>query len=176
MKDFDAARLKRPDLIEATMQVAAMKLEAGNASEAQPLLESAVKYAPQNAIAHMNLGDCYRLAAALRGRQARARPGLALDSSLLGAHYAMGLMYLNAPSFPGMDAKSQVQAALRELNQYMTMRGPKAQAGTSDDIDDLITRGKNKLNELNLATATVTATATTTTRPATTTADGGKKP
>jgi hypothetical protein len=83
----------------------------------------------------------------------------------------MGLMYLNAPSFPGMDAKSQVQGALRELNQYLTMRGPKAPAGTSDDIDDLIARGKDKLNELNLATqATATATA------ATPTGDGGKKP
>jgi len=171
MKDFDAARLKRPDLIEATVQVAAMKLEAGNASEAQPLLESAVKYAPQNAIAHMNLGDCYRLQQRYADAKRELDQSLALDSTLLGAHYAMGLMYLNAPSFPGMDAKSQVQGALRELNQYLTMRGPKAPAGTSDDIDDLIARGKDKLNELNLATqATATATA------ATPTGDGGKKP
>jgi len=171
MKDFDAARLKRPDLIEATVQVAAMKLEAGNAAEAQPLLESAVKYAPQNAIAHMNLGDCYRLQQRYADAKRELDQSLALDSTLLGAHYAMGLMYLNAPSFPGMDAKSQVQGALRELNQYLTMRGPKAPAGTSDDIDDLIARGKDKLNELNLATqATATATA------ATPTGDGGKKP
>ncbi len=178
MKDFDTARLKRPDLIEATVQVAAMKLEAGNASEAQPLLETAVKYAPQNAIAHMNLSDCYRLQQRYAEAKAQLDQSLSLDSTLLGAHYAMGLMYLNAPSIAGMDAKAQVQAALRELNQYLTMRGPKAPAGTSDDIDDLIARGKDKLNQLNLPAPTATVAATT--KPATTTAaaaaDAGKKP
>jgi len=158
LKDFDAARLKRPDLIEATVQVAAMKLEAGNASEAQPLLESAVKYAPQNAIAHMNLGDCYRLQQRYADAKRELDLSLAQDSTLLGAHYAMGLMYLNAPSFPGMDAKQQVAAALRELNQYKTMRGPKAPPGTSDDIDDLIARGTDKQNQMNMPAATAAAT------------------
>jgi tetratricopeptide (TPR) repeat protein len=157
MKDFDTARLKRPDLVEATVQVAAMKLEAGNASEAQPLLESAVKYAPQNAIAHMNLGDCYRLQQRYADAKRELDQALALDSTLLGAHYAMGLMYLNAPNYPGMDAKQQVSAALRELNQYKTMRGPKAPPGTSDDIDDLIARATDKQNQMNMPAATATA-------------------
>ena len=169
MKDFDAARLKRPDLVEATVQVAAMKLEAGNAAEAQPLLESAVKYAPQNAIAHMNLGDCYRLQQRYADAKRELDQALALDSTLLGAHYAMGLMYLNAPNYPGMDAKQQVSAALRELNQYKTMRGPKAPPGTSDDIDDLIARATDKQNQMNMPAAT----AATTSRPA---SSGAKKP
>jgi tetratricopeptide (TPR) repeat protein len=165
MKDFDAARLKRPDLIEATVQVAAMKLEAGNASEAQPLLESAVKYAPQNAIAHMNLGDCYRLQQRYADAKRELDLALAQDSTLLGAHYAMGLMYMNAPNFPGMDEKQKVAAAIRELNQYKAMRGPKAPPGTSDDIDDLIARATDKQNTLNLPAATAAA-ATTTAHPA----------
>ncbi len=157
MKDFDTARLKRPDLVEATIQVAAMKLEAGNASEAQPLLESAVKYAPQSAIAHMNLGDCYRLQTRYADAKKELDQSLALDSTLLGAHYAMGLMYLNAPSFPGMDAKAQVGAAIRELDQYKSMRGAKAPPGTSDDIDDLQARAKDKQNQMNMPAATATA-------------------
>ena len=32
MTDFQAARAKRPDLVEATIQLGAMKLEAGNAA------------------------------------------------------------------------------------------------------------------------------------------------
>ncbi len=164
MKDFDLARQKRPDLVEATIQVAAMKLEAGNASEAQPLLESAVKYAPQSAIAHMNLGDCYRLAARWADAKRELDQSLALDSTLLGAHYAMGLMYLNAPNYPGMDAKAQVAAALRELNTYKNMRGAKAPPGTSDDIDDLIARATDKQNQMNMPAAT--ATPTTSARPA----------
>jgi len=160
MKDFDMARMKRPDLVEATIQVAAMKLEAGNAQEAQPLLESAVKYAPQNAIAHMNLGDCYRLQQRFADAKRELDQSLALDSTLMGAHYAMGLMYLNAPSFPGMDAKAQVAAAIRELDQYKTMRGPKATPGTSDDIDDLIARAKDKQNQMNMPAATAAPPAT----------------
>ncbi len=171
LKDFDSARLKRPDLIEATVQVAAMKLEAGNASEAQPLLESAVKYAPQNAVAHMNLGDCYRLQQRYADAKRELDQSLALDSTLMGAHYAMGLMYLNAPNYPGMDAKAQVAAALRELNQYKTMRGPKAPPGTSDDIDDLIARATDKQNQMNMPAATATA---ATARPAT--SGSAKKP
>jgi tetratricopeptide (TPR) repeat protein len=173
MKDFDAARLKRPDLVEATIQVAAMKLEAGNASEAQPLLESAVKYAPQSAIAHMNLGDCYRLASRWADAKSQLDQALSLDSTLLGAHYAMGLMYRFAPSFPGMDQKSALAAALREFNTYKQMRGVKAPPGVSDDIEDLIAGTQQALNDLNLATAPA---ATTTTRPTAAAADGGKKP
>ncbi|HEY1958477.1 MAG TPA: tetratricopeptide repeat protein [Polyangiaceae bacterium] len=150
MKDFDAARLKRPDLVEATIQVAAMKLEAGNATEAQPLLESAVKYAPENAIAHMNLGDCYRLQQRYADAKRELDRALSLDSTLLGAHYALGLMYLNAPSYPGMDQKAQVAAAIRELEQYKSMRGPHAPPGTSDDIDDLVARAHDKQNQMNM--------------------------
>ena len=154
LKDFDAARTKRPDLIEATIQVAAMKLEAGNAAEAQPLLESAVKYAPENAIAHMNLGDCYRLQQRFADAKTQLDRALQLDSTLLGAHYALGLMYLNAPNYPGMDAKAQVAAAIRELEQYKSMRGAKAPPGTSDDIDDLIARARDKQAQMNMPAPT----------------------
>ena len=50
MNDFQAAQAKRPDLVEATIQLGVMKLEAGNAAEATPLLEGAVKFAPNNPI------------------------------------------------------------------------------------------------------------------------------
>jgi len=153
LKDFDAARTKRPDLVEATVQVAAMKLEAGNAQEAQPLLESAVKYAPQNALAHMNLGDCYRLLSRWADAKKELDTALSFDSTLASAHYALGLMYRFAPSFPGMSAKDQAAAALREFKTYLQMRGPKAAPGVSDDIDDLIAGAQDKVNELNMAAA-----------------------
>jgi tetratricopeptide (TPR) repeat protein len=151
LKDFDAARSKRPDLVEATVQVAAMKLEAGNAQEAQPLLESAVKYAPQNALAHMNLGDCYRLLSRWADAKKELDTALSFDSTLAAAHYALGLMYRFAPSFPGMSNKDQANAALREFKTYLQMRGPKAPPGVSDDIDDLIAGAQDKVNELNMA-------------------------
>jgi tetratricopeptide (TPR) repeat protein len=83
-----------------------MKLEAGNVAEALPVLESAVKFGPNVALAHLNLGDAYRLA----GRPADAKKELDLalsqDSSLAQAHYDLGLMYLFSPNIPGMSAEA----------------------------------------------------------------------
>ncbi len=159
MKDFEAAHAKRPDMVEATVQVAAMKLEAGNATEAQPLLESAIRYAPQSALAHMNLGDCYRLQRRWADAKKELDKALSLDSSLMQPHYDLGLMYLFAPSFPGMSASDQIGAAIRELNTYKKMRGPKAPPGVSDDIDDLIARATQKQTEMQQAKAAAAAAA-----------------
>lgn len=153
LKDFEAARAKRPDLVEAAIQIGAMKLEAGNAQEAQPILESAVRFAPQHPLAHLNLGDCYRLLTRYADAKKELDTALSLDSTLSAAHYDMGLMYLFAPSFPGMSAGDQVTAALRELNTYRQMRGPKAPPGVSDDIDELITRATQKQKDMNMAAA-----------------------
>jgi len=154
MADFEAARASRPDLVEALVQVGVMKLEAGNVVDATPLLESAVRYAPNSALAHLNLGDCYRLA----GRPADAKKefdtALSLDSSLAVVHYDVGLLYLFAPSIPGTSASDQIATAIRELNTYKTMRGAKPAPGVNDDIDSLLSRANAKQAELSQAAAT----------------------
>lgn len=148
LADFEAAVKRRPDLVEALVNLGSMRLEAGNATEAMPVLESATRFAPNNAIAHLNLGDCYRLL----GRYADAKKefdlALSRDSSLAAAHYDLGLMYLTAPTIPGNSPDSQVSTALKELETYRTMRGPKPPPGVQDDIDDLIARAKAKQAEL----------------------------
>jgi len=148
-KDFEVAVAKRPDLVEAVIQLGVMKLEAGNSAEALPLLESAVRFSPKNALAHLNLGDAYRLA----GRPTEAKKefdtALSMDSTLAVAHYDLGLLYLFSPNIPGTSATDQVNTAIRELNTYKTMRGPKAPPGQADDVDELINRANAKRNELN---------------------------
>lgn len=153
LADFEAAVKKRPDLVEALLNLGSMRLEAGNAQDALPVLESATRFSPNNAVAHLNLGDAYRLL----GRYADARKefdrALSIDSALAAAHYDMGLMYLTAPSIPGTSADQQVATAIKELETYKTMRGPKAPPGVSDDIDDLLNRAKAKQAELKNAAA-----------------------
>lgn len=153
LSDFEAAVKRRPDNVEALVNLGSMRLEAGNAAEALPVLESAVRFAPKNALAHLNLGDAYRLL----GRPADAKKefdqALALDSSLAAAHYDLGLLYLFAPSIPGTSADQQVATAIKELETYKTMRGPKPPAGVNDDIDDLLARAKAKQAELKQQTA-----------------------
>jgi Flp pilus assembly protein TadD len=158
-KDFEAAVAKRPDLVEAVIQLGVMKLEAGNSTDAIPLLESATRFAPKNALAHLNLGDAYRLG----GRAAEAKKefdkALALDSSLAVVHYDLGLLYLFSPNIPGSSAADAVNTAIRELNQYKTMRGAKAPPGQPDDVDELLNRANQKKNELNQAASSQAAAA-----------------
>jgi Tfp pilus assembly protein PilF len=148
--DFEAANKKRPDLVEAGIQLGVMKLEAGNTTDAQPLLEFAVKMAPKNALAHLNLGDCYRLAGRPTEAKSEFDRALSLDSSLAVVHYDMGLLYLFSPSIPGSDSKGQVAVAIRELETYKSMRGAsKLPSGQQDDTDELLTRAKAKQAEMN---------------------------
>jgi Tfp pilus assembly protein PilF len=147
-QDFDAAVKKRPDNVEALLNLGSMRLEAGNAIEAQPVMESAVRFAPNNALAHLNLGDCYRLLGKYNEAKTEFDKALSIDSSLAAVHYDLGLMYLTAPSMPGTSADQQVSTAIKELNTYKTMRGPKAQPGVQDDIDSLLDRAKAKQDDL----------------------------
>ncbi|HVH43453.1 MAG TPA: tetratricopeptide repeat protein, partial [Labilithrix sp.] len=144
LADFEAAVKRRPDLVEALINLGSMRLEAGNATEALPVLESATRFAPNNAVAHLNLGDCYRLLGRYGDAKKEFDLALSRDSSLAAAHYDLGLMYLTAPTIPGNTADTQVATALKELETYRTMRGPKAPPGVQDDIDDLIARAKAK--------------------------------
>jgi Tfp pilus assembly protein PilF len=177
MEDFQVARAKRPDLVEATIQIGAMKLEAGNATEAQPLLESSVKFAPKNALAHLNLGDCYRLLGRVADAKKELDVAMSLDSSLPQTHYALGLLYLFAPQYPGMSETDKLGAAIKELNTYKTMRGPKAPPGVQDDVEELIARAQQKQKEIADSKAAASAVATTSAKPAASSSakpDGGK--
>lgn len=148
LKDFEDATKRRPDLVEALVNLGSMRLEAGNANEALAPLESATRFAPNNALAHLNLGDNYRLLQRYPEAKAEFDKALSLDSSLAAAHYDIGLMYLTAQSIPGTSADQQVSTAIKELETYKTMRGAKAPPGVNDEIDDLLNRAKAKQAEL----------------------------
>jgi hypothetical protein len=59
----------------------------------------------------------------------------------------MALLYLFSPNVPGMSADAQVATAIRELETYKSMRG-KTAPGATDDVDELLSRAKQKQNEL----------------------------
>ncbi len=148
MVDFQAAQAKRPDLVEATIQLGVMKLEAGNAPEATPLLELAVKFAPTNPTAHVNLGDSYRLGGRTADAKREIERALQLDSTLGVAHYDLGLLYLFSPNVPGFQPLDQVAQAIKEFETYKTMRGKQGPGQADDSVDDLLSRAKAKQAEL----------------------------
>jgi Tfp pilus assembly protein PilF len=145
MADFDAARKTRPDMVEALIHLGVMKLQAGNVLEATPLLESAVKFAPNAPLAHLNLADAYRLGSRVADARREFDKALSMDSSLAVAHYDMGLLYLFSPNVPGTTAMDQVATAIRELETYRSMRGAKS---GGDDVDELLTSAQAKQADL----------------------------
>jgi Tfp pilus assembly protein PilF len=148
MADYEAVRKVRPDTVEALIHLGVMKLQAGNAQEATPLLESAVKFAPTSALAHLNVADAYRLGGRTADAKREFDKALSMDSSLAVAHYDMGLLYLFSPNVPGTTATDQIATAIRELETYRSMRG--AKAGT-DDVEELLTRAQAKQADLKVA-------------------------
>jgi tetratricopeptide (TPR) repeat protein len=159
IRDFEAAAARRPDMVEAFVNLGEMKLEAGNAGEAVEPLERSVKYAPDLAVAHLDLGDCYRLL----GRVAEAKRELdqaaSLDSTLAGVHYDFGLLYLFSQNVPGASTQDdQLTKAIAELETYRSMRTakvPKGQGG-GEDVDELLSTAKRKQSELRMKSAPVT--------------------
>ncbi len=142
IEEFEKAIALRPDLVEARVHLAAYLLESGNATGAAPLLEGAVRYDNDHLLAHLNLGDAYRLL----GKTAEARRELEWvqkkDPQLAQVHYNLGLLFLFSDNVPGTTPVRATELAISELEQYKKMR-PR-QAGSNDDTDELITRAKAK--------------------------------
>ena len=150
LEQFLRALQRRPDLVDARVNAATFLLQAGRAEEALPILEGAVKYNADSLPAHLNLGDAYRLL----GRYGEARQEfdwvLAHESALPQAHYDLGLLYLYAPSVPGMTAKQQIAAAIGELKRFQEVRLREER----DDSDELLSSARIKEGEVNAVGAT----------------------
>lgn len=142
MDELKRAMEIRPDLVEARVHLATYLLESGNAVEATPLLEGALRYQNDHVMAHLNLGDAYRLL----GKTAEAKRELewvaVKDPALYQVHYNLGLLYLFSDNVPGVSAMQATDRAIAEFEQYKKLR-PR-QAGSNDDTDELITRAKTK--------------------------------
>ena len=146
---FRQAVERRPDLVEARVQLSTYLLEAGSAEEATPLLEGAVKFDSESLPAHLNLGDAYRLLQRYADAKREFDWVVAHDASLPQVHYDLALLYLYAPSLPGMTAKTQVAEAIKELKKFQEVRSK----SETDDSDELLNQAKLKEGELSAAAA-----------------------
>jgi tetratricopeptide (TPR) repeat protein len=133
----------RPDLVEARVHLANYLLEAGNATEAAGLLETALKYDSVNVLARLNLGDAYRLLGKTAESQRELDWVVKTDPSVAQAHYNLGLLYLFSASVPGLTPGQAADKAISELEQYKKLK-PRTAGGAPDDSDELITRAKTQ--------------------------------
>jgi tetratricopeptide (TPR) repeat protein len=152
MEEFRQAVAKRPDLVEARVQLGAALLAAGSAEDALPILEGAVHYDPDNLAGHLNLGDTYRLLQRYGDAKREFEWVLAHDAGLPAVHYDLGLLYLYATSIPGMTAKQQVGEAIHEITKFREVRA----RDEKDDSEELLNSAKIKEGELNAASAPIT--------------------
>lgn len=153
IEQFRMAVERRPDLVEARVQLSTYLLEAGSAEEATPLLEGAVKFDAESIPAHLNLGDAYRLMQRYADAKTQFDWVVAHDASLPQVHYDLALLYLYAPNLPGMTPKSQVGAAIQDLKKFQEVRS-KSEA---DDSDELLNQAKLKEGEFTAAAAAAAA-------------------
>ncbi len=130
----------RPDLVEARLQLATYMLEAGNAQGALPHLESAVRFDNGNVLAHLNLGDAYRLLDRPKDAQRELEWVAKAAPNRPEVHYNLGLLYLLSKPIDGMTEKQMTEKAIEHLEQYKT-RGVR---GGPDDTEELISRAKSK--------------------------------
>lgn len=133
----------RPDMVEARLNLAVYMLEAGNAKEATPLLEGALAYEPSNHLVHLNLGDAYRL----QGRPNEALKQLEwvtkADPNLPQTHYNIGLVYLFSPQVEGVSPEQAIDKAIAAFERYKKLQ-PRTRQGAGDDVDELLSRARNK--------------------------------
>jgi tetratricopeptide (TPR) repeat protein len=133
----------RPDLVEARLNLAQYMLEAGNAVEARPLLEDALKYDASNVLVHLNLGDAYRLL----GKPKDALDHLSWvsrkDATLPQTHYNLGLVYLFSTGIPNVSEEQAIDQAIEAFERFKKLE-PRAARGSGDDVDELIARARNK--------------------------------
>jgi tetratricopeptide (TPR) repeat protein len=148
LASFEKAIAQRPDLVDARVQYAAYLLESGNADKAKPQLDEALKYNKDNLAAHLNRGDALRLLGDSENAKKEFDWVVAKDSSLPQVHYSLGLLYLFTDTMAGMDKKQQYEASINEFEKFQQLRG-KPSAGNADDSDQLLSRAKNKIEELN---------------------------
>lgn len=144
MDQFRKVVQRRPDFVEARAQLATMLLEAGNAQEALFLLEGAIKYDQYSTPIHLGLGDTYRLLGRYTDAKREFEWVVVREPALPQIHYNLGLLYLFAPSIPGMTPKQQVAEAIRELKRFQEIR----RKSDRDDSEELLQRAKLKEGEL----------------------------
>ncbi|MCC6521087.1 MAG: tetratricopeptide repeat protein [Polyangiaceae bacterium] len=147
MADFEKAKNLRPDLITAKLSYATSLLESGDAKKALPDFLDAKKREPENLAARLGLGDCYRLL----GQAAEAKGEfdwvVAREPDLPQVHYNLALLYLFSPVIPGMDQKQAVNAAIKELEKYDSLK----KKGGTDDSAELMKNAKLRKAEIDAA-------------------------
>jgi tetratricopeptide (TPR) repeat protein len=142
---FRTAASLRPDYPEAHANYGALLADSEDFRTAAVELEQAVKYAPQNARAWLNLGNAYRgLQEFAKAEDAYGR-ALLLEPGLVDARFNLAILFLDGEK-PGMPALKRLEQALAYFDSYEQQGGrdPRV-ASYRKDASRAIEREKKRL-------------------------------
>jgi Tfp pilus assembly protein PilF len=145
LESFRTAAALRPDYPEAHANYGAMLADSEDFVAAATELELAVRYAPQNADAWLDLGNAYRGQKEFEKAEDAYRKALALDPKLVDCHFNLGILYLDGDK-PGLPALQRLKQAVAFFDDFENAGGqdPKL-AAYRKDADRAIEREKKRL-------------------------------
>jgi tetratricopeptide (TPR) repeat protein len=147
LSSFERATKLKPDYLAALIDRGAIYLKRHRYSDAVPVFEQVVQIEDKSPRAHTNLGSAYRGRSAdvgdakdqrdqlLRRAEQEYKLAIQQDPSYAPAYFDLGLLYLDADPFPGLETLTRFQQAQRFLSQYKQTAGP---AGVPA-VDDYLT-------------------------------------
>jgi tetratricopeptide (TPR) repeat protein len=104
-------------------------LDAGDVDTALSCFEYALELAPNSAKAHVNHGAALRAKKRWQDAERALLQGLRLRSNYAEAYFNLGVLYLDADPFPGLDTNKRLNKAIANLTKYRELaiadaRGP----------------------------------------------------
>lgn len=132
IKSLQATLEKQPDHVEAMNNLAAQYLLSGNYAAAIEQLERALQLAPSWGALHLNYGNALRGAGQWKEAKISLERARALDHSLIGALFNLGVLYYTADELDNLDRLGRLGEARRLFAQY------KAEMGSALAKDDQV--------------------------------------
>jgi len=122
LESFRKATELRPGFAEARANYGRTLGESGDPAGAVAALEAAVKEAPENAAAWVNLGNAYGGARRPEDALRAYERALAIDRALADAHFDLGVLYLNG-DVQGVPTAVRLQKALSSFDEFAARGG-----------------------------------------------------
>ena len=147
LTSFEKASKLKPDYLAALVDRGAIYLKRHRYADAVPVFEQVVQIEDKSPKAHTNLGSAYRGRSTdmadqkdqrdqlLRRAEQEYKLAIQQDPAYAPAYFDLGLLYLDADPFPGLETLTRYQQAQRFLSQYKQTAGP---AGVPA-VDDYLT-------------------------------------
>ena len=145
LESFRTAAALRPDYPEAHANYGAMLADSEDFAAAATELELAVRYAPHNAAAWLDLGNAYRGEKEFDKAEDAYRRALRLDPGLVDCHFNLGILYLDGDK-PGLPTLQRLEQAVAFFDDFEKAGGKDDKlAGYRKDAARAIERERKRL-------------------------------